>query len=196
MSRVGKKPVPIPSGVSVNVAGRDVRVSGPKGELNWQVPAPISAAVEDDCVVVGRPDDQPRHRALHGLSRSLIANMVTGVTQGYQIKLEIYGTGYNVKKQGQRLLLNIGYMGRGHGRPAQFAINVPEGIEIDVETEAARGDSDPARFTVRGIDKQAVGQFAAEIRKLRKPEPYKGKGIRYAGEQIRRKAGKVFASGG
>ena len=115
--------------------------------------------------------------------------MVRGVTEGYEIKLEIYGTGYNVKKQGTQLWLNVGFVGRGHNRPAQFMIEIPPGIEVDIQTEAAR-------FTVKGIDKQAVGQFAAELRKLRKPEPYKGKGIRYAGEQIRRKAGKVFASGG
>ena len=143
-----------------------------------------------------RPDDQPESRALHGLSRALITNMVTGVTDGYEKKLEIYGTGFNVKKQGQQLYLNLGFVGRGHNRPAQFMVDIPAGVEVVIETEAARGDTEPARFSVRGIDKQAVGQFAAELRKLRKPEPYKGKGIRYAGEQIRRKAGKVFASGG
>jgi large subunit ribosomal protein L6 len=122
--------------------------------------------------------------------------MVQGVTEGYEIKLEVYGTGYSVKKQGRQLWLNIGFVGRGHNRPAQFMIDIPAGIEVDIQTEAARGDTDPARFSVKGIDKQAIGQFAAELRNLRKPEPYKGKGIRYAGEQIRRKAGKVFASGG
>jgi large subunit ribosomal protein L6 len=196
MSRIGKKPVSIPSGVNVKVAGRDVSVSGPKGTLNWAIPHPIEAAVENDQIVVRRPNDLSRNRALHGLSRSLLANMVTGVSDGYEIKLEVYGAGYSVKKQGNQLLLNVGFMGRGHNRPAQFMINIPAGIEVNVQTEAARGDTDPARFSVQGIDKQAVGQFAAELRKLRKPEPYKGKGIRYAGEQIRRKAGKVFASGG
>jgi large subunit ribosomal protein L6 len=196
MSRIGRKPVPLPSSAKVNLAGRDVRVSGPKGELSWTVPDPIDVKLADNCVVVTRPDDQPRNRALHGLSRALIANMIHGVTVGYEIKLEIYGTGYSVKKQGRELWLNVGFMGRGHDRPAQFTIEIPSGVDVDVQTEAARGDSDPARFTVKGIDKQAVGQFAAELRKLRKPEPYKGKGVRYAGEQIRRKAGKVFASGG
>jgi large subunit ribosomal protein L6 len=196
MSRIGKKPVPVPSGVKINITGRDVSVSGPKGSLNWSVPEPIEAVLEGDEVVVRRPDDLPQNRALHGLSRSLIANMVTGVHTGYEIKLEVYGTGYSAKKQGNQLWLNCGYMGRGHNRPAQFMIDIPPGLEIDVQTEAARGDTDPAKFSVRGIDKQAVGQFAAELRKIRKPEPYKGKGIRYAGEQIRRKAGKVFASGG
>jgi large subunit ribosomal protein L6 len=196
MSRIGKKPVPLPTGVQVKIAGRDFRISGPKGDLSWTVPDPIDVGLEDDQVVVRRPDDQPQNRALHGLSRALIANMVTGVTKGYEKNLEVYGTGFNVKKQGQQLHLNVGFMGRGHNKPAQFVIDIPAGIEVEVKTEAARGDSEPARFSVRGIDKQAVGQFAAEVRKLRKPEPYKGKGIRYAGEQIRRKAGKVFASGG
>ncbi|MFQ5804951.1 MAG: 50S ribosomal protein L6 [Phycisphaerae bacterium] len=196
MSRIGKKPVPVPAGVKVKIAGRDVSVSGPKGTLAWTAPEPIEVGLGDNQVVVRRPDDQPQNRALHGLSRALIANMVTGVTKGYVKKLEIYGAGFSVKKQGQQLWLNVGFVGRGHNRPAQFMIEIPAGIEVDVETEAARGDSDPAKFSVRGIDKQAVGQFAAELRKLRKPEPYKGKGLRYAGEQIRRKAGKVFASGG
>ncbi len=195
MSRIGKKPIPIPSGVNVKINDRLVSVSGPKGNLEWQLPEPIVAAVEDSHVVVRRPDDQRQNRALHGLSRSLIANMIEGVSKGYEIKLEVYGTGYSVKKQGNQLWLNVGYMGRGHNRPAQFMIDIPAGLEVTVETEAARGDNDPARFTIRGVDKQAVGQFAAEIRKIRKPEPYKGKGIRYAGEQIRRKAGKVFGSG-
>jgi large subunit ribosomal protein L6 len=196
MSRIGNKPISVPAGVKVKIAGREVSVSGPKGNLSWTAPAPIALSLEDDLVVVRRPDDQPRNRALHGLSRALIANMVTGVTAGYERQLEIYGTGYSVKKQGQQLWLNLGFVGRGHNRPAQFMIDIPTGIEVDIRAEAARGDTDPARFSVRGIDKQAVGQFVAELRKLRKPEPYKGKGIRYAGEQIRRKAGKVFASGG
>jgi large subunit ribosomal protein L6 len=196
MSRIGKKPVPLPGGVHVNIAGHDIRVSGPKGNLSWTVPDPIGVMLDNNNVVVTRPDDQPRNRALHGLTRALIANMVQGVTEGYEIKLEVYGTGYSVKKQGRQLWLNIGFVGRGHNRPAQFMIDIPAGIEVDIQTEAARGDTDPARFSVKGIDKQAIGQFAAELRNLRKPEPYKGKGIRYAGEQIRRKAGKVFASGG
>ncbi len=196
MSRVGKKPVPIPSGVNVKLADRLVSVGGPKGNLEWRVPEPIEVAVEDQQVVVRRPDDQPSNRALHGLARALIANMVEGVSKGYEIKLEVYGTGYSVKKEGKQIWLNVGFMGRGHNKPAQFMIDIPPGIEVEVQTEAARGDTDPARFSIKGIDKQAVGQFAAEIRKIRKPEPYKGKGIRYAGEKIIKKAGKVFASGG
>ena len=196
MSRIGRKPVPIPSGVTVKLAGRGINVSGPKGNLAWTVPEPIEVALQDDQLIVRRPDDQPANRALHGLSRALIANMITGVAQGYAMNLEVYGAGYSVKKQGTQLMLNAGFMGRGHNRPAQFIIEIPPGIDVDITTEAARGDTDPARFSIRGIDKQAVGQFAAELRKIRKAEPYKGKGIRYAGEQVRRKAGKVFASGG
>jgi large subunit ribosomal protein L6 len=196
MSRIGKKPVPIPPGVTVKLAGQQVTVSGPKGNLDWTVPEPIGAVVDGAEVVLTRPNDESRNRALHGLSRALIANMVHGVTQGYVVALEVYGTGYSAKKQGNQLHLNIGYMGRGYGRPAQYMIDVPAGLTVDVQVESARGDTEPAKFTVSGCDKQMVGQFAAEIRKLRKPEPYKGKGIRYAGEQIRRKAGKVFAGGG
>lgn len=196
MSRIGRKPIPVPGSVKINIAGQQVDVSGPKGKLDWVVPDPIEVAMENNEVVVRRPDDHPRNRALHGLSRALIANMVKGVSDGYEIGLEVYGTGYSAKLEGRKLLLNCGYMGRGVGRKAQFEIPIPEGIEIKVDVEAARGDTDPAKFAVLGPDKQAVGQFAAEIRKIRKPEPYKGKGIRYRGEQIRRKAGKVFAGGG
>jgi len=195
MSRVGNKPVPVPPAVKVDLTGRQVKVSGPKGDLSWVVPAPIDVALDGGQVVVRRSDDVPRNRALHGLSRALIANMVKGVAEGYEKKLEIYGTGYGCKVQGRELHLNIGFMGRGLNRPAQFVFEIPEGLEVDIQVPAARGNTEPARFTVRGADKQQVGQFAAEIRKLRRPEPYLGKGIRYAGEHIRRKAGKVFAGG-
>lgn len=195
MSRIGKKPVSLPSAVKINIAGQNVDVSGPKGTLRWAVPAPITVKQADGGLQCVRPDDAPRNRALHGLTRALLANMVKGVTDGYAIKLEVYGTGYSVKTQGNQLLLNIGFMGRGYGKPAQFIIDVPAGLKIDVEVPAARGETEPAKFTVSGCDKQMVGQFAAEVRKLRKPEPYKGKGVRYAGEHVRRKQGKVFASG-
>jgi large subunit ribosomal protein L6 len=195
MSRVGNKPIPVPAAVKVDLTGRQVKVSGPKGNLNWMVPAPIEIALDGGQVVVRRPDDVPRNRALHGLSRALIANMVKGVAEGYEKKLEIYGTGYGCKVQGRELHLNIGFMGRGLNRPAQFAFEIPEGLEVEIQVPVARGNTEPARFTVRGADKQQVGQFAAEVRKLRRPEPYLGKGIRYAGEHIRRKAGKVFAGG-
>jgi len=169
---------------------------GPAGEGHGQDLPCGHAAVEQGQVVVRRPDDVAANRALHGLSRALIANMVRGCAEGYSRSLEIYGTGYSANVDGKNLLLNCGYMGRGVGRKAQFMIPIPEGLQIRIETPAARGNNEPARFTVTGPDKQQVNQFAAEIRKLRKPEPYLGKGIRYAGEQIRRKAGKVFAGGG
>jgi len=195
MSRIGNKPVPVPPAVKVDLTGRQVKVSGPKGNLSWAVPAPIDVALDGGQVVVRRPDDVPRNRALHGLSRALIANMVKGVAEGYEKKLEIYGTGYGCKVQERQLHLNIGFMGRGLNRLAQFVFEIPEGVEVDIQVPVARGNTEPARFTVRGADKQQVGQFAAEVRKLRRPEPYLGKGIRYAGERIRRKAGKVFAGG-
>ena len=196
MSRVGKKPVPIPAGVKVDVSGRRIQVGGPKGNLAWTAPAPIDVALHNNQLVVSRPNDERRNRALHGLSRALIANMVKGVTEGYEIGLEVYGTGYSCKVEGKQLHLNVGFMGRGVGRKAQFMVDIPDGLTVEVKVPAARGDTDPAKFVVRGADKQAVGQFAAEVRKLRKPEPYKGKGIRYAGEHVRRKSGKVFAGGG
>jgi large subunit ribosomal protein L6 len=195
MSRIGKKPIPIPAAAKVEIAGPDVKVAGPKGNLTWRMPAPITAKVENKQVVVGRPDDEAHTRALHGLSRALIANMIQGVTEGYRVGLEIYGTGYNVKVDGRALLLNVGFMGRGVGRKAQFEIPIPADVEVKVDVPVARGNTEPAKFSISGPDKQAVGQLAAEIRKLRKPEPYLGKGIRYAGERVRRKSGKVFAGG-
>lgn len=196
MSRIGKKPIPIVKGVKVEIAAQTVKVSGPKGNLTWTVPQPIRVSVADQNIVVERPDDQPQNRALHGLTRALIANLVQGVATGYERKLEVYGTGYGANVQGRTLLLNCGYMGRGVGKKAQFEIPIPAGLEVKVEVPAARGNNEPAKFTVSGPDKQQVGQFAAEIRKLRKPEPYLAKGIRYADEHVRRKAGKVFAGGG
>jgi large subunit ribosomal protein L6 len=196
MSRIGKQPVPVPSGVKVAISGAAVKVSGSKGELSWSLPQGITAKEENGTVVVERADDEKESKALHGLTRALLANMVVGVSEGYRKELELYGTGYGCQVKNNKLLLNCGFMGRGIGREAQFEIPIPAGLTVEVRTPAARGNSEPARFSVSGCDKQAVGQFAAEVRKIRKPEPYLGKGIRYAGEQIRRKAGKVFASGG
>lgn len=203
MSRIGKKPVPLPSGVKVELKGRTVQTTGPKGTLSWEHPAGIAVEVAADPseIRVSCANAVPNGKALHGLTRALIANMVQGVEKGYEHKLEIYGTGYSCGVEGQKLLLNCGYMGRGidkKGKPtkAQFVIDIPQGISVKVEAPAARGENDPAKMTISGIDKQVVGQFAAEIRKIRTPEPYKGKGIRSAGEQIRRKQGKAFASGG
>ena len=176
MSRIGKNPVPIPQGVEVTMDGRLLRVKGPKGELTQEIHPDITVSVEDGEVRVTRPDDEREHRALHGLFRSLIANMVTGVTEGYVRRLEIVGVGYRAAKQGDGLRLQLGY-----SHPIE--VDAPEGITFDVPT--------PTRITVSGASKQQVGQVAANIRALRKPEPYKGKGIRYEGELIRRKSGKA-----
>ena len=176
MSRIGRLPIAIPSGVDVTINGRQVQVKGPKGELSLEVSAPIDVQQTDGVITVTRPSDEGEIRALHGLSRSLIANMVTGVTSGYSKTLEIVGVGYRVQARGRDLEFSLGFSHPVVVRP-------PEGISFRVET--------PTRFVVEGIDKQQVGEVAANIRKLRKPDPYKGKGVRYAGEQIRRKAGKA-----
>ena len=177
MSRIGKQPVTIPAGVDVTIDGQNVSVKGPKGSLSLDVAEPIAVARgEDGAVVVTRPDDDRRNRSLHGLSRTLIANLVTGVTEGYTTKMEIHGVGYRVAAKGANLEFALGY-----SHPV--LIEAPEGITFAVET--------PTRFSVSGIDKQKVGQISAVIRRLRKNDPYKGKGIRYEGEQIRRKVGKT-----
>jgi large subunit ribosomal protein L6 len=176
MSRVGKQPITIPSGVDVTIDGRRVAVKGPKGELEIHAPVEITVARDGDEVLVTRPDDERRNRALHGLTRSLVNNMVVGVSEGFSRDLEIVGVGYRALSQGpDKLELQVGY---SHSVPVQ----APDGISFEVPA--------PNRITVRGIDKQLVGQVAADIRKIRKPEPYKGKGIRYADERVLRKAGK------
>ena len=176
MSRVGKEPIPIPSGVEVTIDGGHVAVKGPKGELERQTPAPITIARSGEELVVTRPDDERQNRALHGLVRSLVNNMVVGVSEGFARELEIVGVGYRATAQGPtRLELQVGF---SHPVP----VEAPDGITFEVPQ--------PTRITVRGCDKQLVGQVAADIRKIRKPEPYKGKGIRYAGERVVRKAGK------
>lgn len=202
MSRIGKKPIPVPSGVKVELTDHTVKTSGPKGELTWRHPDEIAVAYDASAgeIRVTRSEDSARVRALHGLTRALIANMVEGVRNGYRKQLEIYGTGYGCKLQGNSLLVNCGFTGRGidaAGKPrdAQFTIPIPEGVTVTIDVPAARGDTDPAKLAIEGPDKQIVGQFAAEVRGLRPPEPYKGKGIRYAGEHVRRKQGKAFASG-
>jgi large subunit ribosomal protein L6 len=177
MSRIGKLPIPVPSGVDVTIDGRRVTVRGPKGELSHTVAEPITVdRGEDGVLLVRRPDDERESRALHGLSRTLVANMVTGVTQGYAKTLEIVGTGYRVVPKGGDLEFSLGF---SHPVP----VRAPDGIAFRVETAT--------RFVVEGIDKQKVGEVAANIRKIRPPEPYKGKGVRYQGEQVRRKAGKT-----
>jgi large subunit ribosomal protein L6 len=177
MSRIGKIPVTVPAGVDVTIEGQNVSVKGPKGALALTISEPISVAKsEDGALLVTRPDDERRSRALHGLSRTLVANLITGVTEGYTTKMEIHGVGYRVALKGKDLEFALGY---SHPVP----IEAPEGITFVVES--------PTRFSVSGIDKQKVGQISANIRRLRRPDPYKGKGVRYEGEQIRRKVGKT-----
>ena len=176
MSRIGRLPIVIPSGVNVAIEGLHVTVRGPKGELSLTISEPIDVSQQDGVITVTRPNDEGEIRALHGLSRSLIANMVTGVTQGYSKTMEIVGVGYRVQARGRDLEFALGF---SHPVP----VAAPDGISFRVET--------PTRFVVEGIDKQQVGEVAANIRKLRKPDPYKGKGVRYQGEQIRRKVGKA-----
>jgi large subunit ribosomal protein L6 len=180
MSRIGKLPIAVAKGVDVAVDGTTVRVKGPKGELVRDFPQGMSFEVADGKVVVKRPDDEKQTRALHGLSRSLLANMVTGVSEGYTKTLELQGVGYRVQQAGPKVTLSVGY-----SHPVE--VEPPDGIQLEVEGTT--------RLHVRGIDKELVGQIAANIRKVRKPEPYKGKGIRYLGERVRRKAGKAGKAG-
>ena len=175
MSRIGRLPIDVPAGVTVSVDGREVAVKGPKGELTLTVASPIEVAVEENQVLVTRPDDERESRSLHGLTRTLINNNIIGVTQGYTKGLEVVGTGYRVAQKGTAVEFALGF-----SHPV--LIDAPAGITLTVE-----GNN---KLTVSGIDKQAVGEAAANIRKIRKPEPYKGKGVRYAGEIVRRKAGK------
>jgi large subunit ribosomal protein L6 len=176
MSRIGRLPIPVPSGVDVAIDGQTVTVKGPKGTLSHTVAAPITVNQEDGALRVQRPDDERNSRALHGLSRTLIANMITGVTEGYSKTLEIVGVGYRVQARGSNLEFALGF---SHPVP----VTAPEGITFTVES--------PTRLRVNGIDKQQVGEVAANIRKLRKPDPYKGKGVRYQGEVVKRKVGKT-----
>jgi large subunit ribosomal protein L6 len=176
MSRIGKLPIPVPTGVDVTIDGQQISVKGPKGTLEHTVAEPITVEREDGILAIKRPDDERRNRALHGLTRSLVNNLVVGVTDGYEKKLEIHGVGYRVQLKGSDLEFSLGF-----SHPVK--VTPPEGITFVVEA--------PTRFSVQGIDKQRVGEVAANIRKLRKPDPYKGKGVRYAGEKIRRKVGKT-----
>ena len=177
MSRIGKQPIPVPAGVDVTIDGQQVSVKGPKGTLELTVSEPIRVARDDDgALVVTRPDDERRNRSLHGLNRTLVANLVTGVSEGYVSKMEIFGVGYRVALKGSDLEFALGY-----SHPV--LIKAPDGITYAVET--------PTKFSISGIDKQKVGQISANIRRLRRPDPYKGKGVRYEGEQVRRKVGKT-----
>ncbi|WP_026424131.1 50S ribosomal protein L6 [Actinokineospora inagensis] len=177
MSRIGRLPIPVPSGVDVTIEGQSVSVKGPKGALSLTVAEPITVErAEDGTLQVTRPNDERQNRALHGLTRSLVNNIVVGVTAGYEKKMEIHGVGYRVVAKGSDLEFALGY---SHS----VKVAAPQGITFAVES--------PTKFSVSGIDKQQVGEVAANIRKLRKPDPYKGKGVRYAGEKIRRKVGKT-----
>jgi large subunit ribosomal protein L6 len=181
MSRVGKRPIPIPNGVSVDVAGGVVRVKGPKGTLSEPIPASIGVAVSDGRITLSRGDDRGPSRALHGMARALVANMVRGVTEQFARELEIQGVGYRADSQGKKLTLQLGY-----SHPIEMRI--PDGLSVAVDRNVI--------IKIQGADKHEVGQFAANVRSLRPPEPYKGKGIRYVGEHVRRKVGKAGATGG
>jgi large subunit ribosomal protein L6 len=181
MSRIGRLPIPVPSNVDVTIDGRQVTVKGPKGTLSRQLHPDITVSRDDATLVVTRPTEQKTHKQLHGLTRTLVNNMVVGVTDGYRKGLEITGVGYRAALSGRKLTLNLGY---SHA----IEIDPPEGITFEVEN--------PTRLAVVGIDKELVGQIAAKVRATRKPEPYKGKGVRYSGEYIRRKAGKAGKIGG
>ena len=181
MSRIGNKPIPVPKGVTVQLEGTKMLVKGPKGALEQEFRPEVNIKQEEDQIVVTRPAETNMHRSLHGLTRTLISNMVTGVTDGFTRNLEIAGVGYRVAKDGNALVFSLGF-----SHPVR--IEPPQGITFNVET--------PTRFSVSGIDKQVVGEQAAQIRKLREPEPYKGKGITYQGERVRRKAGKAGKVGG
>ncbi|MFZ5651335.1 MAG: 50S ribosomal protein L6 [Bacillota bacterium] len=180
MSRIGKMPVPLPQGVEVNIEGNVVAVKGPKGTLQREFHRNMNIKVEDGRLLVERPSDEPADMSLHGLSRALLNNMVVGVTTGFQRTLELVGVGYKASKQGNKLVLSVGY-----SHPVEM--DPPEGIEIEVPV--------PGRVIIKGVDKEKVGAFAANIRAVREPEPYKGKGIKYDNERIRRKAGKTGGKG-
>lgn len=191
MSRVGKLPIPLPTGVQVTVDGPEVVVTGPRGELRRSVPADITVTVEESVVRVSRPTDERQHRALHGLTRSLVANMVTGVSEGYTRVLELRGVGYRAEVKGNKLVLQAGF-----SHPVE--ITPPEGVEIEIQQSSPTADTGylAAVITCRAIDKERLGNFVANVRKVRPVEPYKGKGLRYQGERVHRKLGKAAKSGG
>ena len=191
MSRIGKKPVPVSDAVKVSINGQTISVEGPKGKLSWTYRREMTVDYDQQAkvITVTRYDDERLSRALHGTTRTLIANMIEGCEKGYQKALEVYGVGYGVQIQGQKLSLTVGY-----AQPRTF--DIPGGVEVDIQTPQARGDSEPAKFSVAGADKQVVGEFAAQVRKSRPSDPYKGKGVRYAGERVRRKVGKAFGGAG
>ncbi|MCK6485308.1 MAG: 50S ribosomal protein L6 [Phycisphaerae bacterium] len=188
MSRIGNKPVKVPDGVKIEIAGGAIKVTGPKGNLSRTFPPEVSIAHDASSkqLTVRRNGESKLARAMHGTARALIQNMVTGVTEGFARAIEVYGTGYSVKVDGANLALNVGY-----AHPV--VLPIPTGVKVNIDVPATKGNEVPAKFSVVGVDKQVVGQFARSIKDSRPPEPYQGKGIRYQGEQIRRKQGKAFA---
>ncbi|MHC4323016.1 MAG: 50S ribosomal protein L6 [Planctomycetota bacterium] len=191
MSRIGKKPIVIPDGVKVEIKGLHIKVSGSLGQLEMDCHPRIKVKIDDAGGKIFVENEKPQdhmNRQLHGTMRALIANMITGVSKGFERKMEIYGTGYNVKEQGSKLLFQVGFC-------HLVERVIPKGVKVGIDVGATRGNEIPAKFTLSAIDKCLLGQFAADIRKIRPPEPYKGKGIRYADEHVRRKVGKAFASG-
>ncbi len=190
MSRIGKQPVAIPSGVKVEAKGQHLKINGSKGTVEFDVNPKIKLEVDDssnEIRLINEKLNVREYRQLHGTMRAIVANMIEGVTKGFSKKMEVYGTGYNVKEQGGKIVLNVGYC-------HPVSLKVPKDVKVDIEVPATRGNDVPAVFTLSGPDKSVLGQFAAEVRKVRPPEPYKGKGIRYADEYVRRKVGKAFAS--
>jgi len=190
MSRIGKKPVSIPTGVKIEQKGLNLKATGPLGTLEMNCHPAVKVEVDqtdNKILVINEQPQQRRNKQLHGTMRALINNMVTGVSKGFERKMEIYGTGYSAKEQGDQLVLQVGF-----SHPINMQI--PKELKVNIEVQATRGDDVPAKFTITGIDKQLLGQFVADIRKVRPPEPYKGKGIRYVDEHVRRKVGKAFAS--
>jgi large subunit ribosomal protein L6 len=187
MSRIGKKPIDIPAGVKVEVAGQTVKVSGPKGSLEIKCKPEVKVKLDGQKVIVENLVSESRlAKALHGTTRALINNMIIGAGSGYEKKLEIYGTGYSIKEQGGKLILVVGF-----SHPAE--IQIPKSVKVKIDVPATKGNDTPAKFTLSGFDKQELGEFAANVRKIRPPEPYQGKGIRYADEHVRRKVGKALA---
>ncbi|MBN1788672.1 MAG: 50S ribosomal protein L6 [Sedimentisphaerales bacterium] len=189
MSRIGKKPVEIPAGVKVDISGKKVKVTGPKGTLEMECHPKINVKLDESgkTVIVEKQSDQSRiERAMHGTTRALINNMVVGVSKGFEKKLEIYGTGYSVKEEGGNLVVNVGF-----SHPAKMPI--PKSVKVQIDVPATKGNDIPAKFTLTGYNKQEIGQFATDVRKIRPPEPYQGKGIRFADEHVRRKVGKALA---
>jgi large subunit ribosomal protein L6 len=190
MSRIGKKPISIPGGVKVELSGKTLKVTGAKGTLQLNVSPEVAVKVENNQVLVVNEDESVRFKkAMHGTTRALIFNMIEGVTKGYQKDIQIFGTGYNVKEQGGKLLLNVGYCNT-------VEVPIPKNVKVEIKTAATKGNDTPALFSLTSTDKHALGQFATDVRRVRPPEPYQGKGIRFADEHVVRKEGKALASGG